>query len=113
MRFHSARLLDPLVLVEVFIAGNLAFLAVDIYVAHSMNGFAHWAEWIPFAFSLVAPILFVVATLITGSLRPPLLNRQTNLGRQRIALVLGIVIAAGSIAVGIAGLILHLESQFF
>jgi hypothetical protein len=113
MRSGWGRILDPLVLVELFIAANLAFLAVDIYVAHSMNGFAHWAEWIPFGFSLVAPVLFVISWLMAGSLRPAVMKHDALTPRRRAAIVLGMLVGAGSIAVGITGLVLHLESHFF
>jgi hypothetical protein len=104
----------PVVLVECFIISNLAFLAVDIYVAHSMNRFAHWAEWIPFAFSLAAPLLFVAAMIMAGSVRPPLhvINVKRSLA-QTCSHLLGMAIGACSIVVGIAGLLWHLESQFF
>ena len=39
---------------EYFVLFNISFLAIDIYVAHSINAFAHWAEWIPFYFSVVS-----------------------------------------------------------
>lgn len=54
----AARLLD------IFIIANLAFLALDVFVAHSVNAFDHSAEWIPFYFSLGAPglLAFTVFT---------------------------------------------------
>ena len=33
------------VLVELFAAANLGFLGLDIVLAHSVNDFAHAAEW--------------------------------------------------------------------
>ena len=34
------------------------FLALDIYIAHSVNNFADPLEWVPFVFSVVAtPVL--------------------------------------------------------
>jgi hypothetical protein len=77
---------------EYFVLFNVSFLAIDIYVAHSINDFAHWAEWIPFYFSVAAPFV-----LLAG-------------WRGKIA---GHVVGFTSIFVGIAGFILHLESQFF
>ncbi len=44
---------------EYFVLLNISFLAIDIYVAHSINEFAHWAEWIPFYFSVAAPIVLL------------------------------------------------------
>lgn len=92
----------PFWCVELFILTNLAFLAVDIFVAHSINHFAHWAEWIPFYFSLASPPILVAAILLQWRTRFPALGRG-----------LGILVGLGSIAVGVAGLCLHLESQFF
>ncbi len=85
-------------IVELFALINLAFLALDIYIAHSMNAFRHWAEWIPFYFSFGAPVLLLIGI---GSIdRPP--------GKW-----IGYSIGWGSIGVGITGLIYHLGSSFF
>jgi hypothetical protein len=106
-------LLDPVVLIECFIISNLAFLAVDIYVAHSMNGFAHWAEWIPFGFSLVAPLLLVAAHLLAGNMHPLAHPSGNHTKAQVTSRWLGILVGFCAIVVGIAGLLWHLESQFF
>ena len=50
------RLREADVLLEIFIFANFAFLSLDIYVAHSINRFRHWAEWIPFVFSIAAAL---------------------------------------------------------
>lgn len=91
----------PELMLEAFVAGNLGFLAVDVYVAHSYNEFADAAEWVPFYASITAPILLGVAWILGGGLR--------RSWRQTPAYLVGIA----SIIVGIAGLVLHLESQFF
>jgi len=83
---HRRRVLEYFVLV------NVSFLAVDIYIAHSVNAFAHWAEWIPFYFSVTAPFILLI-------------------GRRRM--IVGYFVGYGSIAVGILGFLFHLESQFF
>lgn len=94
---------DTRLLVEAFAWGNLAFLAVDVYVAHSYNEFAEWPEWIPVAFSGAAP---VVAAIVMGAARV--------LGRTRAAAKwIGIVVGVLALGVGIGGMILHLESSFF
>src|SRR4029078_5355945 len=103
-------LLDPVVLIECFIIANLAFLAVDIYVAHSMNAFAHWAEWIPFGFSLVAPPVIVVTHLLAGDIHPLPARGAERSTAQRISRWLGILVGSCSILVGIAGFLWHLES---
>ncbi len=108
------KLADPLVLVELFAVSNIAFLAGDIFVAHSINVFSHWAEWIPLGFSLVAPVVLVAAMALAGDVRPPLPSAGWPLtAAQRLARSLGIVVGATSVAVGVAGLLWHLESQFF
>ena len=88
------RSLTPLRAVELFIFFNLAFLAADITLAHSYNHFARWPEWTPLYFSLAAPVALAVGYL----------------ARLRW---LGLVVGWISVAVGIAGLLLHLDSQFF
>lgn len=102
--------LQPSALLELFVTGNLAFLAVDIFVAHSINRFAHPAEWIPFVFSIVAPVLLVVAAALRGRPRPSVAGPR---GPTRWSRRLGLGVGWASVAVGVAGLIFHLESQFF
>ena len=87
-------------LVELFVFGNLAFLALDIYLAHSINDFAHPAEWIPFYFSLVVPPLML----------PGVIRRECHRG---VGLKVGLSVGVGSVLVGIAGMLLHLSSNFF
>ena len=89
-------------LLEAFLISNYAFLIVDIFMAHSVNRFQHWAEWIPFGFSGLAALLLLVGLLLRG-----------DTGRSRTYLITGYVVGYSSIAVGIAGLLWHLESQFF
>ncbi len=93
---------QPAVLLEVFIAANFAFLSLDIYLAHSINRFRHWAEWVPFWYSILATIALApgVWRAVTGS---------NNSARRRTGLAVG----AGAIIVGIVGMLLHLESHFF
>ena len=44
-------------LLEVFLAGNLLFLAVDIFFAHSVNSFREPLEWLPLWFSLAGGLV--------------------------------------------------------
>ena len=37
-------------IVELFVLSNFGFLVLDIWLAHSVNRFRHWGEWIPFWF---------------------------------------------------------------
>jgi hypothetical protein len=107
--------IGPLVLVELFIVANIAFLAVDIGIAHAINAFAHRAEWVPMVFSLAATPALLIAMMVGGA-RPTLAGSEeggSRGARQRAARWLGMAVGAGSVTVGIAGLLLHLESQFF
>jgi hypothetical protein len=98
-----ARLRDAAAAVELFAAANFAFLALDIFLAHSVNDFARWEEWVPFALSLAAAPLLLLSFL-AGGFRP---------GGARAARSLGLAVGAAAIAVGISGLLLHLDSAFF
>lgn len=89
-------------LLEAFVVANFAFLVLDIFLAHSVNDFRHRAEWIPFFFSIAATLL----------LAPTLPSRQRT-GSGSYAYRAGIVVGAGAIALGVAGVGYHLESQFF
>ena len=45
------RAVSPWTAAELFATGNLLFLAVDVWIAHSVNRFAEIYEWIPVIFS--------------------------------------------------------------
>ena|ERR1043165_2681785 len=92
---------SPRMWVELFAFFNLAGLTPDIFLAHSTNFFKHRTEYIPLIFSIVSPILMLPAVVLLG---------RGNLCWWRI---LGYVVGWGSILIGVAGLVLHLESQFF
>ncbi len=87
-------------LVEIFAVLNLAILGLDIYLAHSVNSFAHWAEWIPLGFSAIAAVLLVPGLFHAGS--------EGGGGRS-----IGLVVGGVSIGVGILGMLLHLRATFF
>ena len=82
---------------QVFIIVNLAFLAIDVFIAHSINAFAHRAEWIPVVFALAASPL-LVAALFCGT---------------RLKRFLGLAVGWGCVVTGIGGMLYHLDSQFF
>ncbi len=93
---------DPQLWVELFVTVNIAILAIDIYIAHSVNEFQRRPEYIPLAFSLLAPpILGTVIGIcwIWGIRRP-----------WRYA---GYVLGWISIFVGLGGVLYHLQSRFF
>ncbi|HKI96151.1 MAG TPA: hypothetical protein VJ992_12765 [Gemmatimonadales bacterium] len=91
---------DRRLLVELFVSANLAFLVVDVAIAHAVNAFRNAFEWIPVGFAGAGAVLLVPG--IVGAWR-----RDRPLGR------LGTVVGWCGVAVGIAGLIFHLRSQFF
>lgn len=88
--------------IEVFALLNLAGLAPDIYLAHSTNSFRHPAEYVPLIFSLAAPLALLPAMIFLRALSRPKPWR-----------ILGYIVGWAAVAVGVAGLVLHLESQFF
>lgn len=106
---------EPLLWVELFALSNVAFLAVDIFIAHASNGFAHWAEWVPFGFSLTATVLLASAMLLGGPTPHPPQGegRDAEGPRPRVARWLGLAVGYGAVLVGVAGLLFHLDSQFF
>lgn len=88
--------------VEWFAILNLGFMGVDVYLAHSVNAFAHWAEWVPFWFSVVSPVVLLVGVGLGG------LHQRGGPGAWP-----GMVVGWAAVVVGVVGLVLHLESQFF
>jgi hypothetical protein len=83
---------------HVFALSNIAFLGIDIGLAHQANAFASRVEWAPIVFSALATLLLVPSALGVGS---------------RIARVLDHLAGWGAIAVGVLGMVFHLESAFF
>lgn len=88
-------------IIELFVVSNLGFLALDIYIAHSVNKFSHPAEWIPFYFSFIAPLLLILEMSLNWYRK-----------KQRYRLI-GFLVGSCSVLVGIAGLLWHLNSTFF
>jgi hypothetical protein len=89
-------------LVELFVVANLAFLALDIFLAHSVNRFVAWPEWIPVGFSAVAAPALGLGLWLA--------NRRGDGWRPARG---GVIVGGLAVLVGVAGLVLHLESQFF
>lgn len=103
-------LLDRPFLVELFIAVNLSFLALDIYVAHSVNMFRHPAEWIPFGFTLLAAVALLANLALSAPVRGAGGARRFD---QRAGLWVGVAVGGLGVVVGVAGLLWHLRSDFF
>ena len=85
-------------LLDIFIVANLAFLALDVFIAHAANNFAHPSEWLPCIFALLAALLLAL-TLFGKNLRAAHLARHLS--------------GWLAIIIGIAGMLLHLHSRFF
>ena len=81
---------SPPILLQIFIIVNLTFLAIDVYMAHSVNAFAHRAEWIPVLFSLATPPLLLVAALSR---------------RRRVKRFLALGVGWGCVLIGIGGML--------
>jgi hypothetical protein len=91
---------QPWFLAEMFATANLGFLTLDISLAHSVNGFRRQAEYVPLIFSATAPLILLVGMAL----------------RKRWIAVwkdLGYFVGAAAILVGLAGVVLHLDSSFF
>ena len=88
-------------LLELFVLSNVAFLILDVYVAHAFNDFAHWAEWVPIYFSGTGTLALAVSVVQEY-------RRRTEQSRW-----IGYVVGWASIVVGLAGLVWHLEGWFF
>ena len=87
---------------ETFVLSNYAFLILDVYLAHSVNRFRHEGEWIPVGFSVAAVLVLTPALVLRLRERGQPFVRQS-----------GLVVGYASIAVGLAGVAYHLDSQFF
>jgi hypothetical protein len=74
---------------------NLIFLAVDIFLAHGLNGTIRPREWIPIVFGLVAGVLLLVAGLFA-------------LRWRQAASVISTVVLLSSIAIGLLGAYFHI-----
>ncbi len=88
---------SPALWLEIFVTTNFAFLALDIFLAHSYNQFRDPAEYLPLLFSVLAP-----PTLAAGILRGARFRKWT-----------GYVTGWIAIGIGLAGVLFHLDNQFF
>ena len=91
---------QPWFLVEAFALVNLAFLTLDIYLAHSFNEFRKWQEYVPLYFSSLAPLILGIGLTLRS--RYPAVWKD-----------LGYFIGWGAIVMGLTGVVLHLDSLFF
>ncbi len=98
---RARRLPRPLLL-ELFAISNLAFLTVDVFIAHSINAFHYPIERIPVGFGAIG------AAVLLGGLVVDAFSLQ-----RRTARWAGFVVGWAAILVGVIGLFLHLRSTFF
>jgi len=97
-----AWLYDAQLWVELFVTANLAILAADIYIAHSVNQFRKPAEYIPLYFSIASPIL------LAGCIALKWIWHKSEPWRD-----IGHLIGWLSLLIGLAGVLFHLQSHFF
>jgi hypothetical protein len=91
---------DTQLWIEAFVLFNFAGLILDIFLAHSQNHFQRHSEYVPLIFSIVATV-----GLMAGiALRPRFPAVWRDVGH---------LIGWLAVGVGLAGVILHLDSQFF
>ncbi len=93
---------DVELLLELFVAANLAVLAGDIVLAHSVNQFRKPAEYIPLYFSATAPFVLLLVDLL-----------RWRWGFRSAWRDVGFLVGALSVLVGLAGVLYHLQSSFF
>jgi len=87
---------------ELFVTVNLAFLALDIYIAHSVNQFRHAAEYIPLYYSIAAPLALATVIVLRWVWHFQAPWRDV-----------GYLVGWLAVLVGLAGVLFHLESRFF
>jgi hypothetical protein len=93
---------EPQLWIELFVTANLAILAADIYIAHSVNHFASAAEYIPLYFSLIAPVALAVMIALRWAW-------HFNAAWRDVGYLVGWL----AVLVGLGGVLYHLESRFF
>jgi hypothetical protein len=86
--------------VELFVLFNFGGLVADIFLAHSQNQFHRRSEYVPLVFSLAATV--VMAMIVALRHRLPAVWRDV-----------GYLVGWLAVLVGLAGVVLHLDSRFF
>jgi len=93
---------DPVLWVELFATSNLGVLAADICIAHAMNSFRKWPEFIPLVVSLVAPTILLAGIWM-----------RWRWGKNGLWFYGGQMAGWLAVLTGLAGVLWHLESSFF
>ena len=91
---------DQQLWIELFVLANFAGLILDIFLAHSENHFRRESEFVPLVFSAAATAM--LACVI------PLRRRWPAVWRD-----VGHLVGWAAVVVGLAGVVLHLDSRFF
>lgn len=91
--------LTPEYALEAFIWSNLAFLGIDIALAHAENRYARSEELLPIGFSALAALLLL----------PGLVSTRVRAATRGLTLFIG----GCAILVGVGGMLYHLASAFF
>lgn len=91
---------DQQLWVELFVLLNFGGLVGDIFLAHSENHFRRQSEFLPLYFSAAASLTLAVIL--------PLRRRSPAVWHD-----VGHLIGWLAIAIGVAGVVLHLDSRFF
>jgi hypothetical protein len=86
--------------IEVFVVANLAGLILDVYLAHAENAFRFPAEYIPLYVSAAGTLALAAALALR--------LRSSALWKP-----IGYVVGWTAVVLGLAGVVLHLDSQFF
>lgn len=102
-------LTDRPFLVEAFAVSNLAFLVLDIWIAHSINDFHHPAEWIPFGYAIVGTLALAGNLAVARPVR----GRSDRGYHEGAGRWIGIAVGFAGVVVGVSGLLWHLSSSFF
>src|SRR3954468_22613817 len=87
---------EPLLWVEAFVLFNFLCLTLDIYLAHSTNGFRRESEYVPLYFSAAAPPVLL-----------PALVARERYGYASVWRDLGHLVRWLAVAVGLVGVVLH------
>lgn len=105
---------SKVLMVELFVVSNFSFLILDIIIAHKVNDFHHWAEWIPLYYSAAASLVLGINLIrILRKLNNVEISELYGPNGDRINIYAGEIFGWLAIFVGISGMFFHLESQFF
>jgi len=93
---------DPQLALELFVLFNFVALAFDIFLAHSENQFRRQAEYFPVYLEAAGSLVLLVGIVAKEFWHRPAVWRD-----------LGYLVGWTSVVTGLAGVVYHLDSQFF